>query len=379
MVKKIKNISFLLIVVVSRALCVEVADGETVTKMEFGSMLKIGIEEMYNLEYQAARSKFERAIEEEPDSPGGYVYLALNDIFRLITEGENKNILERIENTIARAKEKAEADSTKGAWNKFFGSNAYFLDACWSGRKKEYFKAIDGVKKGMEILEKIGTNDVTYADSQMLVGCYQYFVANTPWALRFFATLLIDITDRQEGLLKLEYSRRNATYNNTTSEMLLGLIYVWEGQIDQADMAINNLQKKYPKNLLIDNLKRELLMEQHKYNLATKVGEQALAKAVKQDSGLVADFHYDLAHLYIKRKELKKAQRHFLQSYDAAASKSQIKARAALQLGLLCNQQNKYCESRQWFRNAIALSDEQELVNANAKSYLREEHVEGGE
>ena len=340
-----------------------------------------GLQHLYNLDFTRAETIFAAAVNTASNHPAGYVYLALNEMARMMVEGDSDRATAAVERYISTANEKAllRALAPQDSWDQFFAGSAFLLKACWEGRQERYITALQWLKRAIVQINKSRQHESTRADAQVLIGAYQYFVSRTPWSIRFFSALLIEPNGRQQGKENLEKGMREALFTGTEARMLLITVYLWEHEPERAHEYIEGLIKQFPANMLLYSLRKQLLLEEHRLDDALAVATNSLArvKRIGRLRGLAADMHYDTGLLYMYRTNYTAAGKHFSAAYAAASNKPVIRAWTALHTGTLNDLQAQRDTACHWYRAALEQPRGSDLVRYYAREFLREPYHGG--
>lgn len=212
-----------------------------------------GIELLYDGEFDRAESHFERLIEESPEDPIGYFYLAMVSWSRIASGTWTDEMVEQYGSRIDRTVEVAKNAANKNKNDCF----AYFYlggALGFKGRFKlmerkylaSFFLAQDAIKALKTSQEICPDNrDVLFG-----LGIFDYYTARLSGVLKFLSYLLIHKGDKEEGLKELQLAADGAVYSSIEAKSLLLHIYLFmeEDRYDKALALAHELAERFPKN-----------------------------------------------------------------------------------------------------------------------------------
>ena len=244
---------------------------------EFGRLRVEGNDAVYNLEYAAAREKFQRLTKLAPDHPAGYIYLAnnlwlewLNSSRRLSSNlyssgsfyaqdaeedkfdpKKDKEFNDLIRQAIAVAKARL-AKNPKDTEALYYHGAALGLRASYSVTVKRSFrKAMGDANGSIKIQRQVVALDPQYNDAYLSIGLYSYVIDSLPFFWRTMARLAGLKGSKKKGIEQLELAAAQGRYANDDARVILIGIYSREKQPEKALEAISYLAKKYPRNHLL--------------------------------------------------------------------------------------------------------------------------------
>lgn len=343
--------------------------------------IRNGLVYLYNLDFDRAETAFAEITSTTSNHPAGYIYLAVNELARMMVEGESRQTTAAAEAYIHAANEKAfrRVLGTSNPWDRFFAGTAFLLRACWEGRQERYIEALQWLKRAIVQINAARQHTATRADARVLVGAYQYFMSQTPWCIRFFSALLIEPNDRHEGIENLEKGMLKAQVTGTEAQLLLVTVYMWERETERAYEYIEQLLEQFPGNILLHDLRKQLLLEEHRIDEAITITTNSLAEVRRTPHlrGLLPDLQYDTGILYMYRTNYARANIYFTDAYRSATNKPVIRAWTALRAGTvndLLLQRNTACR---WYRTALEQPRATDLVRYYARTFLQEPYSSG--
>jgi tetratricopeptide (TPR) repeat protein len=99
--------------------------------------------------------------------------------------------------------------------------------------------------------EQVLAADPRRVEAGLLVGTYQYIVANLTWPLRWMARVVGFRASRERGLALLEQAAGPTSDAQVEAWFGLLIIYTRERRFDEADRVVRELMRRFPRNRLL--------------------------------------------------------------------------------------------------------------------------------
>jgi len=334
-----------------------------------------GINQLYNLNFDAAEKIFTEVSASLSNNPIGCVYLGLTSIGRTLTEGETKENTARFhaytDTAVARALHSKV--SVKNSWDLYYSGVAFLLKSYSEGKKQNYIESLKWLKRGLALISRCVKREETRADARMLIGAYRYFASRMPWYFKFFASLLIEPANKSEGLRNLEFAASHSKFNRTEAELFLSIAYMWDARSEAAYQLSENLSERYPGNYCIGFLTQEILLRQKKYNAALDFATNQFRKIEfdkrSETGGLIANQHYMLGLIYEGKRKYDAALKNFALAYTLAKNKPGLKAWSILRQGTIYDLKNDRSRARDCYAAAMMINHHSDLLNAFSRKF----------
>jgi len=258
--------------------------------------LRAVVDAIYRMNYDQAEALSKRLIQDAPDDPAGYVYLArthwareLNrhhalsmdrfaapDFFQESKDykytiradpGAEKAFNDATEQAIARSRALLNADPDRG---RFFLGLAYqnqtTFDASLRG---SWWSAFRAGQRAVSLHRQVRASNQGFADPLLALGTYDYVAASVPWTVRWLGLLVgMGLGNKQRGKQQLETAAAKAVLVAEDADVLLSLIYTREEDYKSAYKKITALGARYPENYLL---------QLDRAGLARRMGQPELA------------------------------------------------------------------------------------------------------
>ncbi|MDR0926286.1 MAG: tetratricopeptide repeat protein [Ignavibacteria bacterium] len=219
------------------------------------SLVTLGENYIYNLEYDKAEQCFKQLQQEYPKHPAGYFLDAMIDWWRILVDKDNSakyndNFLRKIEKTVKMCD--AILDTHK------LDINALFFKAGAIGYRGRYYVEtenwISAAKDGSTAFDLlINCLKVAPNNHDIMLGCgiYNYFAASIPekYPIVKPLMLLLPSGDKVIGEMQLKASARGARYASVEAKVaLMQLYYTFENKPNECLPIVEELHKTYPNN-----------------------------------------------------------------------------------------------------------------------------------
>ena len=265
------------------ALSIKAAEAE----VEYDRLRSEGNRAVYNLDYAAAKERFQQMIKITPDRPAAYVYLAnnlwletLNKSRRLSTslysgtsfyiqKGESDNSDKERDREFERLITRAMALSSAALQKNPGDAEALYYQASALGLRAGYTatvgrsfrRAIGDANKSIQLENKVLKLDPGYYDAYLSIGLYEYVVDSLPFAWRVLARLAGLRGSKDRGIQELESVVQRGKFASDDARVLLIGLYTRERKPDRALEILDYLAKKYEQNYLFGIERGRLLYQ----------------------------------------------------------------------------------------------------------------------
>jgi len=232
-----------------------------------------GYEALYNLDYETARSRFQKMVELAPDHPAGPECMAaslwlqqLNQSWELkstlystsaYTEGKAqvaRKQADEFRKWVRRAKQLAQARLRKDPRDVealYFLGAAEGVEASWAAGVERKFMAAfragnDSVDHHREVL-KLAPD---FHDAELTIGLMNYIVGSLPLPTKMLVATMGVRGSKKRGLEMLERVASEGKWAHDVARVLLVDLYKREKRWEDAARMARDLAAKYPRNYL---------------------------------------------------------------------------------------------------------------------------------
>ncbi len=300
-----------------------------------------GLDALFNMNYEAARSTFQKMIDLDPKHPAGHIYMAntiwlghLAQLRRLQTNIYNRgnSFFSKTEDTADPKIDKAfRQEIDKGIslcesrlrTQKNDISSLYYLGVAKNivagyeaTVKRSFLPALRNGSRGDGLHREIMEKDPGCIDAQLSVGMYNYVVGSLPLAVKMLVFLGGVRGSKKDGIAMLERVAREGNYAKDESKVLLVMLYNREKRIADALKILNELVTRYSKNSLF-RLERAMTLGQlRKFN--ESAAEFELLLQDPDASSYIPDLiHYQYGTMFSDAGRWQDAHQQFVAAFNS--------------------------------------------------------------
>lgn len=223
-------------------------------KADGDSLVRRGIDAIYNVQFQEAEGYFKRVRELYPQHPAGYFMDAMVDWWR-ITLSPRKYAFDDLFKTkidrVIKVCDDLLANEPKNVTALFFKGGAMGFLGRYYVTRKNYVDAIGVAKDAMDILTECQKIAPYNHDIMLGTGIYNYFAVVLPEETPLLKPLMLFLPsgDRKLGLLQLKAAANKAQYAaNEAKVLLITAYYQYEKNTSEAYTYAHDLATRYPNN-----------------------------------------------------------------------------------------------------------------------------------
>ncbi|MDO9229795.1 MAG: hypothetical protein Q7U03_09555, partial [Syntrophales bacterium] len=194
--------------------------------------LRQGIESSFNLDHAGAIFSFQKAVELDRESPTGYAFLALAQLFSYETgfdpmerEKSREAMLRYVGDAVARG-EKRIAKNPRDSQSYFALTLAKIVKVWLALMQKSYFMVARESGDLWDYLEKTRTADPDNYDIYFPMGLLHYHLDQLPGVTRFLSSMLITAGDHHRGIQELELAMQKGDLFRELAQAELSSVYI---------------------------------------------------------------------------------------------------------------------------------------------------------
>lgn len=217
-----------------------------------------GIQYVYNLSFDSARTEFQFAARSKPDHPAGHFFLAMVEWWKIITDIDNKSrddkfisMLDHVIDLCDERLDKNEDDIT----GLFFKGGSLGFQGRLYGNRQDWLKAANCGRAALPIIMKAYKLEPNNNDVLLGIGIYNYYAAVIPEIYPWVKPLLLFVPkgDRLKGLNQLRIASEKAHYADIEATyFLLQVLQNFENQSLEAQQHAVKLNKRFPNNVVFN-------------------------------------------------------------------------------------------------------------------------------
>ncbi len=383
-------------------------------RARFDKLRTEGFEALYNLDYKAARVRFEELARVFPTHPAGPQFLAaglwletLNSSRRLqsgvynndsfYAENEEKTdprVVEQFKQLTRAAKQLAEARlkrDPKDAEALYFLGATQGLKAAFAGAVERRF--IGALRDGSDAVDRhrdVVKLDPNFHDAELTLGMYDYIVGGLAAPVRMLVSIGGVRGSKRRGLATLERVAREGTWARDDARVMLLPLYKREQRFTDALKVARELAAKYPRNFIFklesaDALVSQAAVERKRNNIvaAAQAEQEAFAifESLLRDKSAreAAARQLDLIHLQYGEAlfvaaRYDDAAHEFLSAATLPTAEANLQTTARLRAGQALDLAGKRNDALAQYRQVLARPNVYDSQN-EAKRGLRVSYV----
>jgi tetratricopeptide (TPR) repeat protein len=233
-----------------------------------------GIEELYNLEFEAARSTFARLSIEKPASPAGPHYMAsaiwmeeltrrgamMGETFQSsrywtrtkktpLSPALKRRFETEVSEAVRRAEKILETEPNDPEALYFLGATEGVVSAFEATLNRSYFAAYRAGRRARKRHEKLKDIDPDFADAYLVLGTYEYTLATLPRTMKILTFFMGARGSKEKGVQFI----RKATEGRRTywgARLLLTVMDTREKRYKNALQTLREMERAFPRNPL---------------------------------------------------------------------------------------------------------------------------------
>ncbi len=346
------------------------------------SYLRLGIEKAFNMEFSTAQASLQKAIDLDPESPNGYAYLAMTNLFAYemsfdenTRKGYQASMLRNIDETHVRG-EKVIRKNPKDGKAYLAIAMAKIARFNLASQNKQYFIMAREASAIWEYLEKARDNDPQNYDISFLMGSFRYHIDHLPGLTRFLSSLIVTSGDRQRGLQELELAAQRGDLLKQLALSELSSIYLnFEKQPARALPIIRKLKETYPNNynfsFAMANALSDLRKFDDAFNIARELEKNIRAGLPPFSPQIQPRYDLLMGRIYFTQDDYAKAEVSLQKALkDTASYNARVRAWAYLRLGMISDIRKDRKKAQDYYSKALDVKNGGGTAHIEAKKYL---------
>jgi tetratricopeptide (TPR) repeat protein len=349
------------------------------------SLIKLGSEHIYNVEFEKASRCFNEVIKDYPGFPAGYFLDAMVEYWKITIFRDTKKyddiFLDKIDKAIQ-------------VCNKILDTNEYDIGALffkggalgYRGRfyviRESYVKAAWDGKNAYDIFMRCQELAPTNHDIMLGTGLFNYFVQAFTEKNPSLRPLLSFLPrgDKELGIMQLDAASRNARYAATEAKVvLLQVYYQFEERFQESLNVAKDLFSKYPNNAYFHRYLGRSYVATGNLELWEKTWRDVLnkyiAKKIGYDPSTAREALYYIGSALYRRGSFDMALKYFKKSDEASKvvdkkEDTGFKVKANLYIAMIYDMSGKRKEAVSYYNKILDMTNYEDS-HKTAKKYLK--------
>lgn len=222
--------------------------GQTCFDVKTDSLIQCGIELSIEHNYLKAESIFQRLIEDYPDHPIGYFFMAATLQSKMMdyeSDHWNQEFFQNIRLAIQYTEKNEFGKPEHDPWSLFYHGSALCYLAFYEGRNANFLKAVRHGLTGISILKKVIKIESKIHDAYFGIGSYKYWRSQKT---KFLNWLPLVSDERQEGIEMVRRAVEQGKYTQYAAMNELIWILLDAGKAKEAYVWALKGLKKFPQS-----------------------------------------------------------------------------------------------------------------------------------
>lgn len=283
------------------------------------SLVRQGMNEAYNFQFESAEKTFNRILEIKPNSPEGYYRIAQMHFWIFLgsrDEGEYQIFLKFAD--LAQQKIDALLDKTpKDLDTKYLAANLASFRAMAQATSNQSVDAFWSSKKAVSQFEEIIKASPKYYDAYLGLGLFDYAMSFVPDFLKWAVNLTGLSSDKARGFKYIKTALRKGNTVKTEAAFHLSKVYNdYLAEYDSGFVILQDLTSKYPRNGLFAYQSAVSLIKAKKLDRALTVLDRVIQLNNKHVPQITALAYYRRGEIYFKKNQFRTAIRNYAKFLD---------------------------------------------------------------
>lgn len=213
-----------------------------------------GIDAMYSMRFDDARTVFNKVIQQQPDNPTGYFFRATIHMWKYLFDRSEPDLgafLTESDRTIEIAEEALDGNPDDSRARTYIGA-MYGYRAMVNIQAENYLKASwDARNCYTHLSETLRRNPREY-EAYLGMGIFNFVIGALPETSQLVMNIAGMTGDKDRGLQQLQLAAERAVYAGNDAKLVLGLLNVYyKGDYGAGIGYLKDLLQKYPTNIPI--------------------------------------------------------------------------------------------------------------------------------
>lgn len=244
----IKNFIIVVIIFVATAY-----PQKSILNTSLQNQILTGLNATFNFDFITSRKVFDHIIKKDSSNPTGYHFKSIPYLWQFLdnrNETDLMNFMVLSDSTIAKAK-RLLAINPNDPFLYFVLGTANSYQAMVFTRQEDYLDAVLATKKSFANLNNSILVDSTFYDGYLVIGLFNFMIAQTPPALKWAMHLTGISGDKEKGLEYIKLVAQKGKFSLVEAQYYLSQILIeFYREEKESGKILTKLTNKYNKNLL---------------------------------------------------------------------------------------------------------------------------------
>lgn len=220
--------------------------------------INMGIDFIYNIQFDSAQVVFDEIIRDNPNDPAGYFFLAMVDWWKINLNKENDSLDEiffKKADKVVEIADKRLDNNDRDDEAMFYKGGALGYSGLVRSLRESWLKAAELGKEALNLLQEAyeinpGNKDVIFG-----IGMYNYFAEYVPDKYPVVKPLMLIFPkgDKNKGLMQIKESSLTSKYTKAEAKYVLAYLnLVYEKNYLEAEIYSKMLNEEFPENPIFE-------------------------------------------------------------------------------------------------------------------------------
>ncbi len=331
-----------------------------------------GVDFIYSLQFDSAKSEFNYLIKIKPDHPAGYFFLAMVEWWKILIDLNNKerddyfySLLEKVINMCDKKLDSNQDDVTA----LFFKGGAIGFRGRLRVHREEWLLAANDGRLAIPIVHRAYKIEPNNVDILLGMGIYNYYRDVIPEEYPFVKPFVVFFPsgDRMLGIQQLRQASEKARYANIEATyFLIQILSNYEKQYSQALPLAHELYKSYPSNPVfhryVGRLYSTLGKWEDMHKIYTEIVERSLASQIGYNTSTLREAYFYLGLYGMNYSKLDSALQYFYKCDELSRAldvgeQSGFMVLSNLKIGMIYDIQNKRELAVKQYNKVLSMND----------------------
>jgi tetratricopeptide (TPR) repeat protein len=294
-----------------------------------------GIEQLYNVQFDAAAKSFDNAIRLDPNDPRGYFYRANVHLWSYVFDGRQEQLQRYMavsEKGIKAAEARLKSNPRDNTAKLFLGMT-YGFRAISNARAENVMAAALSAKTCHDRLSEVVKADPKLYDAYLGLGIFHYVFGTIPEAAQVFVGMSGIKGDAALGIREIETAAAKGRYFRNDAQLIVALMTIYHKEDLAGGLGrLEAMVKRYPKNVAILYAIGSAYLDQQQQAKALPYFER-VAKAGNKDFSSITTMSVGRTGMaYFQLNDFARAKS-YLQQFLRTTNENMLRAHAWYLLG----------------------------------------------
>lgn len=331
-----------------------------------------GLDHMYHMRFDSAKTEYEKIISMNPKDPEGYFFLTLLEWWKININKDDESNDENFYNSVERVEDVADDALDRNSKDDnalFYKGGAIGYRGMVRSLRESWLKAAEDGRRALNLFEEASKINPSNKDVIFGNGVYNYFAEYVPERYPFLKPLLILFPsgDKNKGLIQIKETALNSKYGKVEAKLILSYLYLkYEKNFIESEIYSKELLDKYPENPLFARYLYNSYVGSSKFNEAIEGWKKVIQNGADGRFGFnnpslqrEANYYLGFSYMHLGNNE---EARNYLQKAEELSAQidkepTMIRAFTLLWLGVVNGRMGDTGKAREYFDRVLKMDN----------------------